>query len=338
MKTGLIELHLHLDGSLDLPWAYDVALKRGAIEPNSTFEDFYRILYKRDFTYRAEIFKKFELTCDCMQTREDLHDSTYLLVKHLHELGLIYAEIRFASQQHCLKGLSQYEVMEAVLSGLNDAAKDYPDVLCKIINCMMHKGDSALFNDKENRETIEVTKAFLGKGVVGIDLAGFENNCDFKEYGYLYDIIHEYGIPSTLHAAEMGIGNHINEALDMKPNRIGHGINCVQDPAWLQRVVNEQIPLEVCVTSNCGHNLLYVEHPIRQLLDAGVKVTLNSDNMMFSNTDIDHEHEMLRRIGVTNKQLVQTTFNAIDAAFCTDEEKEMLRKRATEIYSAQNLL
>ena len=109
--------------------------------------------------------------------------------------------------------------------------------------------------------------------------------------------------------------------------RIGHGVNCVQKEEWLKEVVDTQIPLEVCVTSNCGAGRNYAAHPIRQLIAAGAKVTLNSDNMMFSRTNICNEHYMLKCIGVTDRQLRQCTLNAVDAAFCSDEIKAKLYKK-----------
>lgn len=334
MRTGLVELHLHLDGSLNNKWAYETSKKRGSIDKDLSFDDFLKLLTNMNFKSREESFVRFEITCNALQTKEDLHDGMYYLIKDLANEGIIYAEIRFAPQQHCLKGLSQKEAVEAVLSGLEDASKDYPDILCKVINCLMHKGNSALFNDKENRETIEVTKEYLGKGVVGLDLAGFENNCDFNEYAYLFEIAREYGIPYTIHAAEMGEGKHIVDALKMKPNRIGHGINCIQNPEWLKMVVDSKIPLEVCVTSNTRGRLpSYVDHPVRKLLEAGAYVTLNSDNMSLAETDIESDHRRLKRMGVSEETLIDCEYKAIEAAFCSKEEKELLIKKLNSIFN-----
>ncbi|MEE3487493.1 MAG: adenosine deaminase [Bulleidia sp.] len=333
MVPALTELHLHLDGSLYLPWAYETAKRQKAVKDDCTFEDFYMMMYRTDYKTTEEAFLKFDLTCACMQTKKDLHDSVYYLARELQDLGIIYAEVRFASQQHCLGGLSQDEVVSAVLSGVSDAARDYPRVMIRIINCLMHKGNSAKDNDAQNRETIEVTGKYLGKGVVGLDLAGYENNCPFEEYAYLFEIARGYGIPYTIHAGEMGEGKHVMQALDMHADRIGHGIDCVQDESWLKRIVEEQVPLEVCPTSNLSFGFTYVSHPVRQLLEAGAKVTINSDNMMFSQTCASNEYLILSRMGVSDAQLMQCTYNAIDAAFCTEEEKKDLRRRAAEIYA-----
>lgn len=177
MNTAKIDLHLHLDGSLNIAWAYDRALKQGVIKSETTFEEFYDILFAKNIAHSPESFKKFELVCDILQTKEDLFDAAYDLCKRLDDLGLIYAEIRFASQQHLKKGLTQLDALKAVIDGAEKAMEDF-DIKVGIINCLMHKGDGESFNHAENLESIEASKIMFRKGLVGLDLAGFENNCD----------------------------------------------------------------------------------------------------------------------------------------------------------------
>ena len=113
----------------------------------------------------------------------------------------------------------------------------------------------------------------------------------------------------------------------MLPNRIGHGIDCIQDERYLKAILEAQVPLEVCVTSNIKTTLDYASHPVRTLLAKGLKVTVNTDNMMFSKTDLVNEHNQLRMIGVDDLTLRKCTLNALDAAFCDDETKEYLRSK-----------
>lgn len=327
METAKIELHLHLDGSLYLPWAWQTAIKRGVVKPDCTFEEYYDIFHGKIMGDRQAGFKKFDFPCAVMQTREDLSDSIYYLIRTLDELGLIYAEIRYASQQHTLGGLTQAETIEALIDGINRAKVDFPNIDVGLINCMMHKGENALANMDINMEALEASRKYLGKGLVGVDLAGFENNGDFMLYAPLFEKARELGLPYTIHAGEMGDGSHVPMAIKMGAYRIGHGIDCVNDPEWLKAVVDAQIPLEVCVTSNCKHEKTYATHPIHQLLDAGVKVTLNSDNMSFSKTNIVNEHSQLRAVGISNETLMQCTLNAVDAAFCDEATKQKLRRK-----------
>ena len=324
----MIDLHLHFDGSLPIDSVWE-QLKKQGIETDITSKEMLRdrMICPIDCQSLNEYLAKFPLPLSVLQTKDGIQECMADLVKELAGERMLYAEIRFAPQQHMKAGLSQYEVVEAAVTGLNRAKEDYPDVTAQLINCMMHKGENALCNMKENFETIEVTKEFLGKGVCALDLAGYENNGDFKLYAPLFEKAGEYGIPYTIHAGEMGLGIHVLDAMDMGAWRIGHGVNCVQNPEWLKKVVDAQIPLEVCVTSNCGGGRNYALHPIRELLNAGVKVTINTDNMMFSRTDMRYEHAMLKNIGVTDNQLKQCTLNAVDAAFCDEETKQRLREK-----------
>ena len=325
-----VELHLHLDGSLNIKWAYDRVIRKEILPSNTTFEEFYNILFSRNIAHSAESIKKFEILCDILQEYEDLYEASYDLVRRLSNNGLLYAEIRFASQQHCLGSLTQLDALQAVIDGANAAMKKYP-IKVGIINCLMHKGDSAAFNDEANRETIKVTKQLLGKGAVGLDLAGFENNCEYNEYAYLLKIAKDEGIPFTMHAGEMGVASHILDALNMGTQRIGHGINAVNDPAILKEVVDRQIPLEVCVTSNIKVTMNYASHPIRQLLKAGAKVTINTDNMIFSRSDLLNELAQLRMLGVDDKTLLKCQYNAVEAAFTDEKTKEYLRNELDKI-------
>lgn len=334
MNYGRIDLHLHLDGSLYLPWAYEVSKREGVIDETVSYNDYYKMMYRTDYKTREEGFKKFEVTCDAMQTKEDLKMSIWHLIRILNFQGMYYAEIRFAPQQHCKKGLTQKEAVLAVIDGINQAKIDFPEVEVGLINCMMHKGANALVNEKENYETIEVTKELLGKGVVGLDLAGYENNGDYKLYAPLFKKAKEYNLPTTCHAAEMGDGSHILDALSFGVDRIGHGIDCVNDPSWLKAVVDSQIPLEVCVTSN-QKDRLYANHPIKQLLEAGCKVTINTDNMMFSRTNVAFEHANLYSLGVDEETLYKCALNSVEAAFCSEEVKAKLRAKFEALHDSK---
>ena len=327
LNTARIELHLHLDGSLNIRWAYEKSLKRGVIPADSSFNDYYNLLFANNAKPHNVSITKFDLTCNILQTAEDLTEATYDLVRRLANQGIWYAEIRFASQQHCKEGLSQKEALYAVIHGARKGMEVFPDIRIGIINCLMHKGDSAKVNWEENLETIRVTKEMLGKGAVGLDLAGFENNCDYNEYAPLFELAKQEGIPFTLHAGEMGIGEHVLDAIAMGASRIGHGVNCLQSEEYLNKVLETQIPLEVCVTSNVKRDMNYGNHAILTLLEKGARVTLNSDNMMFARTDLTNEHAQMRMLGVSNETLLHCTRNAIEAAFCDEPTKVWLRSR-----------
>ena len=107
-------------------------------------------------------------------------------------------------------------------------------------------------------------------------------------------------------------------------------MNCLQNEAWLNQVVETQIPLEVCVSSNVKRTMNYAEHAVLTLLEKGANVTLNSDNLMFARTNIINEHCQLKMLGVSDETLAGCTANAIEAAFCGEPTKDWLRARLAE--------
>ena len=324
MKYAKIDLHVHFDGSLDLKWQYERAKLRKVISEDVSYDDYAYQMYRNDYPSREERMKRFDIPLAVLQTKEDLMDGMYDLIRSLADLGLVYAEIRFAPQLHCLKGLTQYEVVEAVVEGMHKANQDYKSIRTNLICCLMHRGNSALCNHQENLETIEVTRHFLNKGVVALDLAGYENNCPFDEYRYLFEIANNYNIPFTIHAGEMGKGEHVPLAISYGATRLGHGVLCVQNDAWLQEVVSKQIPLEVCVSSNCYDNKDFKGHPIHKLLEKNAYVTVNSDNMNFIQTNVVREFEILSNLGISDEVLKECMLRSVNCAFCDEDTRQWI--------------
>jgi len=330
MGLGKVELHLHLDGSLDLECAYRLAKERNVIEESFTFEQFKeRMSVPSDNPSLHECLKCFDFPIAIMQDKEALSECTYTLIRNLAELGLIYAEIRFAPQVHLQKGMTQDEVIEAVLDGKARAEKDFPQIKTGIICCCMTYGDAKI-NEEANLETIRATKRYLGKGVVATDLAGSEGLCPMLDFKPLFDLAKELGVPYTIHAGEAGPASFVNDAMNMGASRIGHGGHCTEDPVVMQRVIDEQIMLEVCVTSNlqCRVQPSYEGHAIVELYKKGANVCFNSDNMTLSRVNIHSELEhAVKQMGFTEEDIQKINRNMIKAAFLSEEEKaELLEK------------
>ena len=273
-----------------------------------------------------ECLKCFDFPIAIMQDKEALELTTYTLIRNLKELGLIYAEIRFAPQVHVQKGLTQSEVVAAVLEGRNRAYKDF-GLLTNIICCAMTFGPAEL-NMEANLETVRVAKEYLGKGVVAVDLAGNEGACPILDFKPVFDLCKELGVPYTIHAGEAGPASNVWDAvMVMGASRIGHGGHSTLDPKVKQMMIEKQIPYEFCVTSNlqCHVQPSYEEHAIIELFRDGACVTMNSDNMTLSNVTIHSEMEKaVTLMGFTEADCHQMNVNAIKAAFLSDEEKEML--------------
>lgn len=310
----MVDLHLHLDGSLSAEFVLAQAEKDGIILPAENVTDLMPYLTVGDSCESLnEYLGKFDLPLSVLQTEDALEKSVYDLMKRLSEEGLKYAEIRYAPQLHMQRGLAQEAVVEATISGLNGAIRDYP-IDGKLILCCMRMAD----NQAANMQTVEAAKHYLGQGVAAIDLAGAEGLFPTRNFEELFRCASLYDIPFTIHAGEADGPESIRDALRFGAMRIGHGVRCIEDSALVDELIKRQIPLEVCPISNAQTKACpdIAHHPILKLLEYGVCVTVNTDNRTVSNTNLEKEFEVLHReLQMTTKQEEKLITNAYAARF-----------------------
>lgn len=308
-----IELHLHLDGSLDIDFIKEkYGLSNEDIKNKMIADE--KCIDLNDY------LTKFDYPLSIMQTKEELINSTKNLISKLISQNVKYAEIRFAPQLHTRKKLTQDEVVKTVI----DASKN-DDIKINFILCFM-RGNN---NEKDNLETLEVAYKYLNKGVCAVDLAGAEALYPTKNYEELFKRVNEYHIPFTIHAGEADGIESIKAAIKFGAKRIGHGVRVIDDISLVKYLVDNDITLEICPTSNiqtCICNS-YHNHPLRDLYKMGVKTTINTDNMTVSNTCLLNEYEhILEETDLTEEDIINMNINAINAAFISTEEKIELFK------------
>ncbi len=325
----LVELHCHFDGSLDFETSYQLAKERGIVDEQMSFEEFkQRMIVPKDNKDLGTFLDRFVFPIAILQDEEAIYRSMCALIQNLANEGLIYAEIRYAPQVHCQKGMSQAEVVAVTLKAKEWAKTACPSIQVNFILCMMVYAEPT--NTKENQETIHVAKQFLGKGVVAIDLAGYEGGQPMLSFQPLFEEANELGVPYTIHAGESGPAKHVEEAIMMGAKRIGHGGHCTQDEQVVELVIQNKIPLEICPTSNvqCHNQPSYELHALHELHRKGALVTISTDNRSLSDVSLVDEYDFLIKTNLlTEADLHQFTLNAIHAAFISDEEKEALIKK-----------
>ncbi len=314
----LIDLHLHLDGSISVPMARRLAALDGRTLSEDDAALGKRLSVTADCRDLNEYLAKFDFTASILETREQLSECMYLLQEELAELGYLYAEIRFAPQRHGARGLTQREAVEAVLEGLSRSCFEAGVILC----CM--RGDDT---HDANVETVRLAAEFLGQGVVALDLAGAEALFPTADYADIFALARELGVPFTIHAGEADGPESIYAALSFGAQRIGHGIRAIEDDALIERLAREGIALEMCPTSELQTSAIddYAKFPLMSLLERGVNVTVNSDNMGVSVTDVRRELLLLAGIfRLSNDDIHQLMLNAARAAFASDALKDEL--------------
>ena len=319
-----VDLHLHLDGSVPPETLFRLAKEQGVPVPGGTLEGYLDYIRRSALCGSVnEYLKMFDLPVAVMQDGDSLALVTKELICRLYAQGLAYAEIRFAPQLHTL---TQARAVEAVLAGREQGLALCPGFDVGILCCMMCIGPETA-NWKENAETVEMTRAYLGRGVVGLDLAGAEGIVPLKNFAPLFHRAAELDLPFTCHAGDSQGPDTVRDAMDFGAKRIGHGHHIYDDPELVRRAIREGVAIEVCPTSNiqCMTQPSYGQHPAKKLLDMGLRVTINTDNMTFAGVDLEAEYDhCLKDMGFTPEDLVKMSENSVRAAFLPQEKKKVL--------------
>jgi adenosine deaminase len=311
-----VELHLHLDCSL----SFDVVSR---IDPSVTKEIFLQEYVApekcknlADFLTRAP--KGFAL----MQTKEELTLVVDDLFKQLAADHVIYAEIRFAPLQHLDKGLCAEEVVAATEAATKAAIKR-TGIEARLILCTLRH-----YSADQSMQTVKLVEAFKDSTVAGFDIAADEAGFPIDNHIAAFQYAKSKQIHCTAHAGEAKGPESVWESLAyFGPTRIGHGVRSYEDQKLVQHLVKEKIHLEICPACNVQINLFdtYQDHPIDQLYQAGVSLSVSTDARTIVNIDLNREYKRLAaEFGWTKADFFQCNTNAIHAAFIPAELKSQL--------------
>ncbi len=306
-----VELHVHLDGSLNP--------ERVSRWTRKDLKEVEKMLVLDERSDLGHYLEMFSYPISLLQTKTRLIDASEQLCLDLINDGVVYAEIRFDPMSHLEKGLTIEEVVEYVLEGMRKTS-----LKCNLILCMKRERE---FED--NKKVIDVAKKFIKKGVVAVDLAGNEALYPLKNFKELFEYASEKNVPYVIHAGEAGDASEIKTAIAYGASRIGHGISAIKSFEVMEKLKQKSIPLEICVTSNMALNLYdkYDEHPIARLVDSGVPVTINTDNRTVVGTTLTDEYNVLNRhFGLNIVDFNRMNRCAIEHAFLSEEEKKELIK------------
>ena len=314
-KFPKVELHLHLDGSVKIGTAQELLNKdviSDMVAPSKCLD-------------LNDYLTKFSLPISLLQTKENIMRVCKELINDLIDDGVIYAEIRFAPINHIKKGLSLEEVVESVLQGLQSDM-----VKTNVIFCLMRNSSY-----EENLAIINLASKYLNKGVCAIDLAGAEGLYKTNTFKYLFLKAKEKKIPFTIHAGEADGVDSIKSAIEFGTKRIGHGIRCIESEDVINKIIKDNITLEVCPTSNVQTNVVatYENHPIKYLYDKGIKVTISTDNRTVSNITLTEEYQkLIDTFKFTLEDIKRMNIFAINSSFLSDIEKENLIIKYNTLY------
>lgn len=316
----MIDLHLHLDGSLSPAVVKELAGLQGISLPQDLES---ALTVPTDCRSLNDYLRCFELPVALLQREEALTLAVQELTARLADQGLLYAELRFAPSQHTREGLTQARAVEAAIAGLPKQSGEGWSFSAQLILCCMRGGDPAA-----NRETVETAARYLGQGVCALDLAGAEALYPTRDSQELFRLARDLGVPFTLHAGEAAGPESIRQALELGPRRIGHGVRAGEDPQLVELLAQRGIPLELCPTSNLQTRAVPdLDHfPVKEYLRRGVAATVNTDNMTVSHTTLDQEFRLLTAHGLTRQERNTLLRNSAQAAFLPPQELRALAR------------
>lgn len=319
--TPKVELHTHLEGCAPPAFIKGLAAEKkidisGIFTPDGGYAF-------RDFDHFLQVY---EAACTTLQTPEDFRRLTMAVLEETAAHGVIYMET-FVSPDFC--GGGDLVAWKDYLAAMEDAAAEGEEklgiTLKGIVTGIRHFGPDAC------KPAARCAAETFGDFIVGYGMAGGEMVGRPGDYSYSFDMAREAGMPLTCHAGEWGGAAMVAETLrDLKVARIGHGIGAISDPALIAEIAENEIVLEVCPGSNVVLKAVkgWDSHPIAKLRDAGVKVTVSTDDPPFFHTTMTAEYEMLHRtFGWDEDDFKAINETAIAAAFCDDETKARLSKK-----------
>jgi adenosine deaminase len=314
------ELHVHLEGTAPPELVSRIAARNDLALPAQVLGEDGRFRYT-DF---LDFLRTYDLAASVIRTGQDYRDITYEYLCECAAGGAVYVELTASPDHAALVGLSDEEHLDGIAQGIDEARRDTGIEGRILISAVRNFGvDRAV---RVARYAAERPHPY----VVGFSMAGDEENYPAQEFAEVFAIAAAAGLGCTIHAGEWAGPESVRAALELPVTRISHGVRAIEDPALVDELAERQIVLECCPTSNVvlGVYPSYEEHPLPQLCEAGVQVTLGSDDPPYFGATIEGEYAVcLERLGFSELDLREITRTAIAAAFCAEDLKVALRDR-----------
>ena len=281
------EIHCHLDGCLRPSTMIELAEAQGVELPTHKLRELTRILTAGKRTRSlGDYLRIFDITLSVMQTRDALYRVAYELAEDAAAENVRHLEVRYSPILHRTRRLSWPDIIEPVIAGLADAGRQHHMSTGTII-CGIRS-----MNPRTSLQLAELAVEYKGRGVLAFDLAGQEKDYPAKAHRAAFQLILKNNINSTVHAGEAFGPASIGQALHYcGAHRIGHGTRLREDKDLMRYVSDHRIPLEVCLSSNVQTRTVpsIKEHPFGFYFSQGLRVTLNTDSRLISDTTVSKE-------------------------------------------------
>ena len=323
------DLHCHLDGSLRLSTILDLAEKQKIKLAADTEEGLAKLVHKGELCESLpDYLTAFDITLSVLQTEEALYRSAYELACDAADENVTYLEMRYSPVLHTRGGLKLTAVVESVLEGFRQARRER-GIRGGVLVCGIRH-----MSPETNLRLAELSVAYKNRGVFGFDLAGAEDNFPAKDHIEAFQLILNNNVNCTAHAGEAYGPPSIAQAIHYcGAHRIGHGVRLREDGDLLNFVNDHRIPLECCPSSNVQTRAVtsLKAHPLKFYLDLGIRVTLNTDNRLITDTTVTREAVLMQQtFGLSLADIRTILINGFKSAFIPFHEKAELLRRVNK--------
>jgi adenosine deaminase len=320
VNVPLAELHVHLEGTAPPALISRLAERNGLKVPEGVFAGPDRFQWV-DF---LDFLRTYDLAASVIRTQEDYRDITYSYLMACAEEGAIYVELIVSPDHAASVGLSDDEHYGGIAAGIDDARRDSGIEARMIATAIRNFGVQA---------AVDIARRDHHPYVVGFNLAGDEAGYPASLFAEAYEIASASGLGCSCHAGEHDGADSVRQALALPGiARISHGVRAIEDPELVKEIADRGIVLEVCPTSNVATKVFesYETHPLGSLHEAGVKLTLGSDDPPYFGATIGGEYAVAReRFGLEEGELMAITRTAVQGSFADDAVKRALLNRIT---------
>ena len=304
------ELHLHLEGSVEPDLLRDLGKRNGLHTADWELAAFERVYQYEDF---PGFLRAFKFVSEHLKTPADYEAVTRDLARKLAGQRVSYAEVILSVGVLRWLDRELEPYLEAVNQGAQAARRDFGIKFNWIFDATRQFGVEAA------REVARLAARFRDRGVVAFGIGGDEAQAPPELFRDVYRMVRDEGLHSVAHAGEAAGPESVRGAIEvLGAERIGHGLRAASDPGLLELLADREIPLEVCLSSNVATGVLdrVENHPLPQLLLAGVPLTLNTDDPAMFRTDLNREYRLAARtFGLTKEQLSEMARNGFRFAF-----------------------
>ncbi|MGB8960656.1 MAG: adenosine deaminase [Pseudonocardiaceae bacterium] len=325
-----VELHVHLEGSMQPALLLELAAKHGVVGLPASLEAVREWYEFRDFPHFIDVYLA------AVQTLREQDDFTLLVAQTAATLAaqnVRYAEVIITPWLHLDRGISAEHMFGGLERGRQAAEREVGVRLRWLADFPGHYGAAC------GERTLDAVLEASLDSVIGFNVGGIE--VDRDQFAEVFDRARAASLHSVPHAGETHGPDRIWSAIArLGAERIGHGIRCLDDPALVKYLRDTQLPLDVCPTSNWRTGAVSPDrpHPLPALLDAGLMVTLNSDDPPMFGTDLTNEYRVAYGLGLTPADLADLARNAVRASFMDHQSKAAVLAEIDEVCATRGVI